>query len=191
MKSVELLTLFPTFMDMSTYFYKKYNELQIEIDTITSLPDWHKTPNRLALAKSEQKICAYSSVLYEALAAEAYINYYGSKRLGLEYFKNRLDKLDFINKYLVVTKLITGNEFPTSEHIFEKLQDLHSARTKLVHSKSVQYDSLSDNSITDATEKLYKFKGKRIENTMKYLYGVCKELMYVVAKMEGSEKLIY
>lgn len=71
--------------------------------------------------------------MFSALSAEAFINYYEVNKISANYFKNYLDKLDVISKWIIIPKLVTGNSIDTGSHSVQKLNSLISLRNKLVH----------------------------------------------------------
>jgi hypothetical protein len=78
---------------------------------------------------------AMIAVIFSALTLEAFINNYGFEKLPSGYFGN-LDKIDFISKWLIFPKLVTGRELNTSHYSFGMLKELHSLRNVLVHYKT-------------------------------------------------------
>lgn len=76
------------------------------------------------------------AVVFTAMYFEAFIYDYAASCLGDKYSKDHLDKLDFISKWLVIPKLITGKEISKSGQAYEALKRLHKERNSLVHLKS-------------------------------------------------------
>lgn len=50
--------------------------------------------------------------------------------------KKYVDKLDFLSKWVLIPKLITGKDFPTDSQAYELLVKLKKARNDLVHFKT-------------------------------------------------------
>jgi len=75
-------------------------------------------------------------ILFCALAAEAFINDYGIENCSKNYFKKYLDKLDLISKWIIIPRMVTGEELDPGSKIMQDLSWLVGLRNKLVHSKS-------------------------------------------------------
>jgi hypothetical protein len=80
--------------------------------------------------------CGLAVILFAAIAIEAHINEYGSRRLGESCFKRHIDKLGTVSKWVLVPRLITGREVPRDCHAFQLLVDLFRWRNQLVHPKA-------------------------------------------------------
>jgi len=52
------------------------------------------------------------------------------------YTKNYIDKLNFLSKWVVIPRLVTGNNFPTDSKAFQLLKKLNKYRNELVHLKT-------------------------------------------------------
>lgn len=114
----------------------------------------HKHIERLVLERKARKvkddrdvdfICAKNaaiqrsamvSVIFSALTLEAFINNYAIERFSRSYFDNHLDKLSPVSKWIVIPKLVTGNEIDTDGQPYERLKKLFKLRDKLVHYKT-------------------------------------------------------
>lgn len=79
---------------------------------------------------------AMVSVIFSALTLEAFINNYAIERFSRNYFDNHLDKLSPVSKWIVIPKLVTGNEINSDGQPYEKLKNLFKHRDKLVHYKT-------------------------------------------------------
>ena len=104
------------------------------------------------------------AVVFTAMYFEAFIYDYAASCVGDRYTKNHLDKLDFISKWVVVPRLVTGNEISKSGRAYESLKKLHKDRNSLVHLKSkkmnfndsemVAYLEDRENEIQDSVKNL-------------------------------------
>lgn len=75
-------------------------------------------------------------VIFISIFLESYINDLAGIVLGDRYSREHLDKLDFISKWIVIPRLITGKELDKSQAYFSQLKELTKWRNKLVHHKS-------------------------------------------------------
>jgi len=82
------------------------------------------------------ELASMVSVVFSALALEAFINHYASQRLSKSYFENYLDKLDLVSKWLVIPRLIHGSQLESGSRAMNSLRWLVSLRNSLVHYKS-------------------------------------------------------
>lgn len=79
---------------------------------------------------------AMVSVIFSSLALEAFINNYAIERFSRNYFDNHLDKLSPVSKWILIPKLVTGNEINKDGQPYERLKNLFKHRDKLVHYKT-------------------------------------------------------
>ncbi|MBD2060490.1 hypothetical protein H6F88_31610 [Oculatella sp. FACHB-28] len=90
------------------------------------------------LAPVENKLSNYCvvTIVFSALAVEGYIYDYAARKLTDNFVEEHIDKLKVISKYIVVTKLVTGKDFPKDGKAYQMLKQLISNRNYIVHSKS-------------------------------------------------------
>ncbi len=90
------------------------------------------------LRPAEEKLANYCliTIVFSALAVEGYIYDYAARKLTDEFVDEHIDKLSVIDKLIVVTKLVTGKDFPKDGKAFCLLKELIKNRNKIVHSKS-------------------------------------------------------
>lgn len=79
---------------------------------------------------------AMVSIVFSAFALEAYINNYAARKRSNTFFKEHLDNLDFVSKWVVISELFTGMRFPKDKQCYQNLEELKKLRNELVHSKS-------------------------------------------------------
>jgi hypothetical protein len=75
-----------------------------------------------------------SSIIFSSLSIEAIIYEYGVERLGLDYYKEHLDKLSVKSKWTVIPRLVTTKEI--DQVVINKLNQLIIHRNQVVHHKS-------------------------------------------------------
>jgi hypothetical protein len=80
------------------------------------------------------------AITFAAMCLEACIWDYAACNTSQKYTKNYLEKLDFVAKWVVIPKLISGSDITAvrinGTCLLDILQRLKKARNKLVHSKS-------------------------------------------------------
>jgi len=74
--------------------------------------------------------------LFAAMCLEAFIYDYAASNFSDTYVKKYLDRLDLVAKWVVIPKLILGEEFPRSSMAFGYIRSIKNERDKLAHSKS-------------------------------------------------------
>jgi hypothetical protein len=74
-------------------------------------------------------------VVFSITALECYIYGYAARRLGEGYAERHIEKLDLVSKWIVVPKLVTGQEIRSDHKGIEMLAKLVKARNHVVHLK--------------------------------------------------------
>jgi hypothetical protein len=90
------------------------------------------------------KICATVTIVFSALCLESLINDYAIIKTSASYFKNYLDKLDTVSKWIIIPKIVTGKSISTDGKAFELLKGIFKARNKLVHPKSRTFKNIEE-----------------------------------------------
>lgn len=80
-------------------------------------------------------------VISLATYIEAYIYDFSCIGLGDSYTEKHISKLDTVSKWVIVPKLVTGNEIDKGKAYFEGLKYLIKWRNYIVHFKTMEYDS--------------------------------------------------
>ena len=80
------------------------------------------------------------TVVLAAMCLEAIINLYGVMQKSSKHYDKYLDKLSHKQKWVVVPKYFTAEEFPTDGQAFEALGKLLTFRNEIVHSKPTNVD---------------------------------------------------
>lgn len=101
------------------------------------------------LAKSEEyyekrEQAAVIGIAFAALCLEAFFYDYAATKLGDDFVKEHLDKLDLPSKLLIIPTLVCGKGIMKSSHVYEHVKRLSKERNYLVHfkSKSFRIDDL-------------------------------------------------
>ena len=75
-------------------------------------------------------------IIFSALTLEAYINNYAINQLSRNYLTKYLDKIDLLSKWVVIPRIITGEQLNPGSKPVQDLSQLITLRNKLVHYKS-------------------------------------------------------
>jgi len=89
----------------------------------------------IAASEATEERLAVTTVIFSALALEAFINDYGLSSLRKDHFE-RLDRLSPVGKWLVLPWIVTGNRLSSSGRAFSSLKGLFGHRNRLAHFKS-------------------------------------------------------
>ncbi|MEP0073449.1 MAG: hypothetical protein ABJE79_12155 [Marinomonas sp.] len=76
------------------------------------------------------------AIIFSSMCVEAGINDYAGIHLGDNYCEKHIYSMDVVSKWVLIPKLVCGNEIDKSGPAFKALQRLIKSRNKLVHSKS-------------------------------------------------------
>ena len=85
---------------------------------------------------------AMITIVFAAIAAEAYIYDYAASHLGDKYVEKHLDKLSLRSKWVVVARIVAGYNIDTDGQAFESLGCLTQFRNEIVHHKTRDGSSL-------------------------------------------------
>ena len=108
-------------------------------------------------------------VVFCATSLDTYINHYAISHLSRNYFKNYLDKLDLLSKWIVIPRIITGTQLDAGSRPLQDLSWLITLRNELLHykSKKVSVEEIKD------TDLLW---GKHAERAIETVKNVAQEL---------------
>jgi len=99
------------------------------------------------------------TIIFSALAVEAFIYDYGARKTSDSFVQNYLDKLDLVSKWVVVPQMVTGKDFPRDRSGFKLLRELVRNRNSLIHHKSLKIDLETENYI----DQINKMTGDLLE----------------------------
>lgn len=120
--------------------------------------------------------CIACSIVFSSLALEAYIYDYAARNLGDNYVKEHLDKLDVVSKWIIVPKIITGNEIQKSEEGYSLLKKLIRTRNTIVHNKTIKIDILDQEKLAKDLFDKEKEYLEVAKNSIKTLDKLAKEI---------------
>ena len=92
--------------------------------------------DRVSACYLEREQAAVIAVTFSAMALEAFFYDYAAERLGDQFVKEHLDKLDPKSKFLVFPRLVCGKQPSKSGPAYEGLKKLIALRNELVHFES-------------------------------------------------------
>lgn len=124
---------------------------------------------------------AVKAIVFSAMCLEAAINDYAGIHLGDRYFETHLSSLDIVSKWVVIPKLVCGNELDKSSAAFGALKKLIRARNQLVHSKSREIPKCVHN-LQEHIEKSDEKFDADFKNSLKAVYLLAMEMDYVVGQ---------
>jgi len=115
--------------------FEKYNaEFLKKIKNRNTLAS-HNWSDLLELSEIRRR-CWVQAIIFGALCLEAFVYDYAASHFSDTFTKEYLEKLEFMAKWVLIPKLVTGRDFPRANQAFEHLTKLVSQRNQLVHAKS-------------------------------------------------------
>ncbi|WP_318498915.1 hypothetical protein [Photobacterium leiognathi] len=124
---------------------------------------------------------AVKAIVFSAMCLEAAINDYAGTHLGDRYFETHLSSLDVVSKWVVIPKLVCGNQLDKSSAAFGALKHLIRARNQLVHSKSREIPRCPQSLQEQIDKSDAKFDAD-FNNSLKAVYLLAMEMDYVVGQ---------
>lgn len=163
------------FSQLSDGFYSQFNLSVSQLKTLTKSKNW----DILAHSSAENALyielynlrfrSAISAIVFQALAVEAYINFYGVSKIGEEnYYKDYEKSTSTKDKLKNISKNIFNKDFPTQNKDYENFILLFKKRDTLVHYKTKGFDisNSSDNEFSQNFQNQIGFVYKNIDNIM-------------------------
>jgi len=84
----------------------------------------------------EYRFYRSAAVVYAAMAVEGFLNYYGVKRLGEEFYRENLERLSPHRKLAALIATCTGQLLPNQAELVAIVRRLARQRNALVHPKA-------------------------------------------------------
>ncbi|MDD5326482.1 MAG: hypothetical protein PHY02_01555 [Phycisphaerae bacterium] len=164
--------------------YKQLKEYEQKVSLILTKESESLT-SKLEAFKLQKEMAKYATsvVVFAVFSLEAWIYEYAVRKLSKSFFDNHIDKLRPASKWVIVTRLVTGRDFPTDSQAFEHLKNLYKARNDLVHPKP----SAQPEDTKDSLEKEEKERELLIKNAHE-AYRTCKEAILELDKVENNGK---
>jgi len=132
---------------------------------------------------------AISTIVFQAFAVEAYINFYGTKKLGKGVFHEHYDRINIKDKIIIVSRIATGKDFPKGEKVYELVKKLFSQRDKLVHHKGhgINFKECTQESFQNTMYGNIEFVLNDIDN----LVNTYPMFINTLAALEGKQLDLY
>ncbi len=143
----------------------------------------HIAQMNLSVLYEKREQTATVPIVFAAMCLEAFAYDYGASNLGDAYVQKHLDKLDMISKITVLSKLVTGKDFPAHGQAYEGMVKLGKARNKLVHYKSKKFSMSDLNKASEYHDKLNNELREEMHASIDTVRAVMKEL----DKLHGKE----
>lgn len=105
---------------------------------------------------SKAQECALITIVFSAMALEAYIYDYGARNTSGNFINRYIDKLDILSKWVIIPQLVTSKKFPTDSKGFQLLKELISNRNHFIHYKSFDINEETMKELEHADEELFK-----------------------------------
>lgn len=157
--------------------YEKIIKLKKEHDSIQERLKGKKNISDTEVALLAEKNDAIGQqalivIIFCTLSLEAYINHYGITRLSKNYLTNHLDKLDLLFKWIVIPRMITGNQLGPGSKSVQDLSWLITLRNKLAHYKSrkMGIDEIKE------SDFFWEYDAEKVIKTVKNLLLKLKEI---------------
>lgn len=99
---------------------------------------------------------ALAAIVFSAMTTEAYINDYAVRNLSHTFFKAYLERMDHLQKWVIIPQLVTGKEYPRGRQGYEGIKELVEYRNNIVHSKTKKIDPEPSKVETFVTDHVYK-----------------------------------
>jgi len=89
-----------------------------------------------SMLMEEYRFYSSAAVVYSAMAVEGFLNYYGVKRLGEDFYRNNLERLSSDRKLAGVLAICTHQLLPQTAELVGTIRRLAERRNALVHPKA-------------------------------------------------------
>ncbi len=147
--SCRIGVMYPQYWAISIGTAKRMRTCQRRLQDITKQENIRSTiPELIPLVKEISRLQSIS-IVFSALACEAFIFDYGVEYLGKNYMSKYLDRLDPVAKWVVVPMVATGFQLNRDSEAFNALIRLTRMRNELVHAKPVIVKNNDTGAIAD------------------------------------------
>jgi hypothetical protein len=187
------------FSQMSDEHYMNYKKFLDDIHQICKTPSWdllehndNENTTYLSLYQSIPRF-AISAIIFQALAVEAFVNYYGAAKLGEQIFES-IDKKErgTKNECRTLKKLKRilrelNISFLDDDKLFDDLNNLFRVRDKIVHYKTKSFfieSILNDEDYKTNEDEQIWFVMDDIDNRV----NMYKNLKLQISQLDGTKE---
>ena len=124
---------------------------------------------------------AVKAIVFASMCVEAGINDYAGIQLGDKYCEKHIYSMDVLSKWVLIPKLVCGNEVSKSGPAYKALQQLVKSRNRLVHCKSKDFGVPSLELATRLDKAEQDFESD-FQNSFRTLFLLSMEMDYVVGQ---------
>ncbi|WP_141656871.1 hypothetical protein [Marinomonas fungiae] len=124
---------------------------------------------------------AIKAIVFASMCVESGINDYAGIQLGDKYCEKHIYSMDVVSKWVLVPKLVCGNEIDKSGAAYKALKQLVQSRNRLVHNKSKNIGALSLELVAKLEKAEQDFESD-FQNSFKALFLLSMEMDYVVGQ---------
>lgn len=149
-QNLDTISFHELYYGISIENYELYKQYSSEFTKISDNISWEidnpkNNINDYILSWQNKKITGTITIVFQALAVEAYINHYGALKIGRTKYNDHYERIDTKDKYIIIYELINKIPFPKNGKIYENLDMLLQIRNRIVHSKThkINYENSS------------------------------------------------
>jgi len=148
-----------TFSQIAREHFDKFLECEAQLNKIKisllndSLDDFQGKISVLEQAIGKHGVVV---IVFAGMALDAYIYDYAARNLSDSFVRKYLDKLDIVSKWVIVPRLITGQEIQRNSRGFQLLVQLVKQRNNIVHSKSIGLEASRKEEILETYGDFHK-----------------------------------
>lgn len=137
-EEISLFSRYKSFWKIAIINHSQTTKCCMKLDKIKDQEELNKKEeiDYICIQSAEIQRCSMITVVFCIMTLESFINEYAIVNLSKSYFKNYLDKLDLKAKWIIIPKLITGNQIDTGSEAFELFLKTLKIRHKIVHDKT-------------------------------------------------------
>jgi hypothetical protein len=118
--------------------FRMLNDLSLKCAAaLAQLPD-RRVPPDVAARVHEVQVAADAVVVFSAMAVEGFLNFYGVRRLGEEYYLANLERSSTTAKAATLVFHRTGKRPATTSALLQLTKQIADRRNSLVHPKTME-----------------------------------------------------
>lgn len=177
---------------MSQSFYAQYKDAteylkSLKCDSWDLISHTYDENEKYCTAQSMRLHSAIAAIVFQALSIEAFVNLYGTQKVGNDTFYSKYDfkGATTLGKLKDICKDVLGKPYPTGNKAYSRLVSLMDKRNDIVHTKPHPVSIVPTSEVPNYSELMYQteFVFKDIDDEM-LSYSTLKETLMV---LEGEE----